>query len=200
MNQRAAPMATVVHPLSPERFGDLEAVFNARGCSVARGCWCMYYRVSGKGALTRPGDTQRAVARRALLELAAQQPPPGLIGYRGSTPVGWISLGPRQDYAKLARSPVMKPVDGQPVWAIVCFVVPAEFREQGVARELLAGAIEYARQQGARLLEAYPVDKRAAPDSESSWFGSKAMFDEAGFEEVARRKPARPVVRLHVSR
>lgn len=193
-------MPVVVHPLSPECWGDLESVFNAKGCSVARGCWCMYYRVSGKGALTRPSDTQRMDAKQALRELASRDPPPGLIGYRGKTPVGWISLGPRPDFAKLARSPVMKPVDDKPVWSIVCFVVPSEFREQGVARELLAGAVKYARQQGAKLLEAYPVDKVVAPSSESSWFGSKAMFDEAGFEEVARRKPARPIVRLHLAR
>ncbi len=192
-------MPIVVHPLSPERWGDLESVFNAKGCSVARGCWCMYYRVSGQAAHTQPIDTLRSGAKQALRELASQSPPPGLIGYRGKTPVGWISLGPRQDFAKLARSPVMKPVDDKPVWSIICFVVPSEFREQGVARELLAGAIKYARKQGAKLLEAYPVDKIAAPSSESSWFGSKAMFDDAGFEEVVRRKPARPIVRLHLT-
>lgn len=193
-------MSIVVRPLSPERWGDLESIFNAKGCSVARGCWCMHYRVSGKDALTRPSDTQRADARKALRDLASRDPPPGLVGYRGRTPVGWIALGPRQDFAKLARSPVMKPVDDKAVWSIICFVVPSEFRGQGVARELLSGAIEYARKRGVKLLEAYPVDKVAAPSSESSWFGSKAMFDEAGFEEVARRKPGRPIVRLHLAR
>jgi predicted GNAT family acetyltransferase len=93
----------------------------------------------------------------------------------------------------------MKPVDDKAVWSVICFVVPSEFREQGVARALLAGAIKYAKKQGVSLLEAYPIDKLAAPSSESSWFGSKAMFDEAGFEEVARRKAARPVVRLHLA-
>ena len=188
-----------VRPLTPARWPDLETVFNARGCSVARGCWCMYYRVSGKGGLTRPGETRRTRSKDALRRLARDDPPPGLIGYRGRTPVGWISLGPRQDYAKLEKSPVMKPVDDEPVWSVVCFVVPSEYRHQGVARQLLAGAVEYARKRGVRLLEAYPVDKAAAPGSESSWFGSKAMFDEAGFGEVARRKPARPVVRLLLS-
>ncbi|HEX6721511.1 MAG TPA: GNAT family N-acetyltransferase [Burkholderiaceae bacterium] len=189
-------MAVTVRPLTPERFGDLEAIFNARGCSVARGCWCMFYRVSGKGDLTRPGEQQRRSARSALKALAAEDPPPGLIGYRGKTPVGWISLGPREDYAKLARSTVMKPVDDQPVWSIVCFVVPSEFRQQGVARELLAGAVRYAKKRGVKLLEAYPVDK--PPAAEGSWFGSKRMFDEAGFDEVARRRADRPVVRLHI--
>lgn len=191
-------MTVVVHPLTSSRWHDLESVFEAKGCSVARGCWCMYYRLSGKGALTRPGEGQRSRSKEALVHLAAQDPPPGLLGYRDKTPVGWISLGPRQDYAKLEKSPVMKPVDGQAVWSIVCFVVPSEYRKQGVARELLAGAVAYARKRGVRLLEAYPVDKAEPSAGQASWFGSKAMFDEAGFEEVARRKPSRPVVRLRL--
>jgi GNAT superfamily N-acetyltransferase len=192
-------MKLVVHPLTEDRWGDLETVFNARGCSVARGCWCMYYRVSGKeSGYTRPGDEQRARSKAALKALMQDDPSPGLIGYLGETPVGWISLGPRHDYAKLANSPTMKPVDDQPVWSVVCFVVPSEYRKKGVARDLLAGAIRYARKRGVRLLEAYPVDKAHPSASDAPWFGSKSMFDEAGFEEVARRKPARPVVRLRL--
>ena len=121
----------------------------------------------------------------------------GLIAYRGRTPVGWLSLGPREAYARLSRSPVMKPVDDQPVWSVICFVVPAEFRNQGVARALLDGAIAFARRRKVKLLEAYPVDKRGRSNDDSIWFGAKSMFDNAGFEEVARRKPTRPVVRLH---
>jgi len=192
-------MKLVVHPLTPDRWGDLEAIFEARGCSVARGCWCMYYRVSGKETgFTRPGDAQRERSKQALKAMAGDDPPPGLIGYHGDTPVGWISLGPREDYAKLARSPTMKAVDDKPVWSIVCFVVPSEHRKQGVARDLLAGAIRWARQRGVRLLEAYPVDKSHPSASDAPWFGSKTLFDEAGFEEVARRKPARPIVRLQL--
>ena len=189
-----------VHPLTPGRWPDLEALFEARGCSVARGCWCMYYRVSGKETgFTRPGDEQRARSKAALKALAEDDPPPGLIGYRDGVPVGWISLGPRADYAKLARSPTMKAVDDRPVWSIVCFVVPSEYRKQGVARDLLAGAIRWARKRGVRLLEAYPVDKSHPSASDAPWFGSKTLFDEAGFEEVARRKPARPIVRLKLA-
>jgi ribosomal protein S18 acetylase RimI-like enzyme len=194
-------MKLAIHPLTPARWDDLEAVFQARGCSEARRCWCMYYRISGKeSGFTRPADEQPGRAKAALRKLAAQDPPPGLLGYRGKEPVGWISLGPREDYAKLARSPTMKPVDDQPVWSIVCLVVPSEFRGQGVARELIAGAVAYARKRGVRLLEAYPVDKSEPSATDASWFGSKSMFDEAGFEEVSRRKPARPIVRLHLAR
>lgn len=193
-------MKLTVHALTPERWPDLEAVFEARGCSVARGCWCMYYRVTGKGAYTRPSEAQRQAAHDALKALSAQDPPPGLIGYDGSTPVGWVSLGPREDFAKLRRSPAMKAVDDQAVWSIVCLVVPSEFRKQGVARAMLKGAVAYARQRGVRLIEAYPVDKSEAGAPDAPWFGSLAMFDELGFEEVARHQPARPIVRLKLAR
>ena len=193
-------MTVVVRPLTPDRWNDLETIFNAKGCSVARGCWCMYYRVTGKGAWTRPSDSVRSRSKEALKTLAARDPPPGLLGYRGTTPVGWVSLGPREDYLKLARSPAMKPVDAEDVWSIVCFVVPSAYRRQGVARELLAGAVEYARTRGVRLLEAYPVDRSEPSAPDAPWFGSKSMFDRAGFVEVARRKPARPVVRLKLVR
>jgi ribosomal protein S18 acetylase RimI-like enzyme len=125
----------------------------------------------------RPVDTKLAIRRRA------------------GVPVGWVSLGPREEYAKLARSPVMRPVDDIPVWSIICFVVPSEFRGQGIARALLDGAIAYARRKGAGMIEAYPVDRPSRSSDDSMWFGSKSMCDAAGFEEVARRKPQSPIMR-----
>jgi ribosomal protein S18 acetylase RimI-like enzyme len=186
----------VVRPLTRSRWRDLETLFNARGCSVARGCWCMFYRESGRTPV--PSGMTAAQARRERLHaLTAQgEVPPGLIAYRGKTPVGWVSLGPREDFAKLARSPVMKPVDDRPVWSIVCFVVPSEFRHQGVAHALLQGAIAFAQKKRAKLLEAYPVDKAKRGHDDWMWFGAMSMYERAGFEEVARRKPERPVVRL----
>ena len=159
----------------------------------------MAYRLSGSQAPPRPGTTRAEVNRTHLKKLVEAGRPPGLIGYRGKVPVGWVSIGPREEYAKLARSPVMKPVDDQPVWSIICFVVPTEYRCQGVAQALLAGAVTYAKNHGAKLFEAYPVDKPARSKDDFMWFGAKSMYDKAGFSEVARRKPQRPVVRLTVA-
>jgi ribosomal protein S18 acetylase RimI-like enzyme len=147
----------------------------------------MYYRRSG--ASSRAGDANR----RALRWLVGRGVVPGLIGYESGNPVAWVSLGPREDYERLGRSPVMKAVDDLPVWSIVCFYVDPKARGMGAAEAMLRGAITYARSQGARLLEAYPVDKPGGgyPD----WFGGKAMFDRSGFQEVARRKETRPVMR-----
>ena len=183
-----------VRPVTPSRWPDLEALFGSRGCSIARNCWCMEYRRSGRVL----GANRSAVNRAGLKKLVDAGTPPGLIAYRGKEPVGWISIGPREDYVKLVNSPVMKAVDDKPVWSVICFVVPSEHRGQGVARALLDGAIEYARKKGATLVEGYPVDKPARSNDVDMWFGAKSMYDRAGFREVARRKPARPIVRLKV--
>jgi GNAT superfamily N-acetyltransferase len=189
-------MTLTVAPLTPDRWSDLETIFYAKGCAVARGCWCMAYRRSGSGEQLPLGVTRAQVNRADLKALVDAGNPPGLIGYRGKVPVGWVSIGPREGYAKLKRSPVMKAVDEQPVWSVICFVVPAEHRGLGVARALLKGAVAYAKQHGATLIEAYPVDKPNRSKDEYMWFGAKSMYDNAGFKEVVRRKPQRPVVRI----
>jgi GNAT superfamily N-acetyltransferase len=120
---------------------------------------------------------------------------PGLIGYEDGVPVAWVSLGPREDYPKLRRSPVMKPVDDRPVWSIVCFFVDRSVRGNGLAGRMLRAGMDHARSQGARLLEAYPVDAEERMDPDVMFFGAKSTYDRAGFREVARRRPTRPVVR-----
>jgi GNAT superfamily N-acetyltransferase len=192
-------MPLTVHPLTADRMADLDAVFRARGCSVARNCWCMYYRRSGEPNDLKAGEAPATRNRQAIAELAAGDTPPGLLGYQEGKVVGWVSLGPREDFARLAHSPTMRPIDARPVWSIVCFVVPSQYRKQGVAHQLLAAAVEYARERGATLLEAYPVDRSAPNPPKAPWFGSSSMFAKAGFVEVARHKPTRPIVRLRLA-
>jgi ribosomal protein S18 acetylase RimI-like enzyme len=180
-----------VRPLTPERWDDLVELFERPGGSIVRGCWCMYYRKTGGHGGVGPAEPNR----RALKALVDSGYVPGLIGYDNGNPVGWISLSPREDYLKLRRSPIMKPVDDKPVWSIVCFYVEPQARGRGVSEALLAGAMEFARSRGATLLEAYPVDKPESSHPDFMFFGAKRMFDRAGFKEIARRKETRPVVR-----
>jgi GNAT superfamily N-acetyltransferase len=183
-----------IEPLTPDRWTDFVSLFERPGLSVARGCYCMYYRRSGSHARP-PGITYSEWNKRQLKALVDRGVMPGLVGYEKDRALGWISLGPREDYAKLERSPVMKPIDDKPVWSIICFVVDPEARGRGVAEAMLKGAMSWARKRGVRLLEAYPCDKRKRAHDDSMWFGAKSMFDRAGFTEVARRKPMRPVMR-----
>ena len=186
-------MKLEVHSLTKGRWPDLVELFGRPGASIPRGCWCMYYRKTGSSGIG-PGRTNR----KALRSLVDRGTVPGLIGYEEGRPVGWVSLAPREEYPRLRRSPIMKPVDDEPVWSIVCFFVDRAARGSGTAEALLKGAVDYARSQGATLLEAYPVDKPDQSHADFMWFGAKSMYDRARFREVARRKETRPVVRKRV--
>jgi len=179
-------VAFEAHPVIAERWPDLAELFNR---PIVRTCFCMYYRKTGEA--TGAGS----VNRQAMQALIQQGTVPGLIGYEDGVPVAWVSLGPRDDFPKLRRSPIMKPVDDLPVWSIVCFFVDRDARGRGLAARMLDAAIDFARAQGARLIEAYPVDADTQRDPDSMFFGAKSMYDRAGFREVARRRPARAVVR-----
>lgn len=133
--------------------------------------------------------------RRALRAKLAQGHEFGILAYEGEEVVGWAALAPRSEYPRLDRSPVTKPVDDTEVWSVTCFVVKKSHRNRGVATELLHAAEERARELGASVLEGYPVVPEGALDDNAAWHGLESMFVKAGFTEVARRKPKRPIFR-----
>ena len=182
---------TVV-PLRPDRIGDLATVFDQPG--DPKWCWCASFRIQHNVKSRPPAEN------RAVLEAAADRRPPGLIAFRDGRPAGWVSLGPREDFVKLARLKVFAPVDDRPVWSIVCFVVGRADRGKGLARALLVAAIDYARNQGATTLEAYPADTGGQRIHVSDAYkGTLTMFERAGFSVVARRRwSANTVERLTV--
>jgi len=146
----AARQTVDVLPLTPERFGDLAALFEEGG--DPKWCWCVYFRFRG-----RDWSDSTAAENRAALESLAERPlAPGLVGYRDGRAVGWVSLGPREDYERLSYSKILAPVDDTPVWSIVCFVVSRKVRGQGVGTAMLGAAIDFARAHGATTLEAVP--------------------------------------------
>ena len=181
----------------PENWADLEYLFGLPGGSIVRGCWCMAYRRTGRPpeAAISPAAV-RAANRQAMCDLVGSGVVPGLIGYLDGVAAGWISFGPREQYLKLRRSPIMKPVDETPVWSVVCSYVAKPHRGQGLQRRLLAAAVDYARANGATVMEAYPVDKAERSHPDFMFFGSRSLYERAGFREVVRRSPTRVVMRL----
>src|SRR5258708_6067597 len=179
-----------------ENWADREALSGRPGGSLVGGCWCMAYRRSGRPpGFGGPWEEIKAANKQAMCDLVNSGVVPGLMGYVDGAPAGWISLGPRADYLKLRRSPIMKPVDDTPVWSVVCSYVARPYRRQGVQHRLLAAAMSYARDNGARVLEAYPVDKAERSHDDFMFFGSRSIYERAGFREVVRRSPTRLVMR-----
>lgn len=183
--------------MTTERFADLAELFMEGG--DPKWCWCQYFRTPG---LDWTNST--AAGNRSGLEALAARPDiaPGLVAFRDGHAVGWVSLAPREDYGRLANAKVLGPVDDTPVWSIVCFVVSKKARGQGVASALLAGAIVYAKEHGATMLEAYPVAATRGRISPANAFhGVQSMYEKAGFTVVATRQwnktsPVRPIMRL----
>lgn len=184
------------HPVTPERWGDLEKLFGPRGaCS---GCWCMWYRIK-RSEWSRNSN---AGNRRALKRIVDGGSVPGLLAYVDDQPAGWVSVAPREEFSSLERSHVLKKLDDRPVWSIVCFFVSRSHRRQGLSRALIRAAVDYAADRGATLVEGYPVER--APGGKFStaeaFPGSPATFEREGFREVTRRSPRRPIMRRGVRR
>lgn len=134
--------------------------------------------------------------KRALQRLVQQGPPPGVLAYAGKEPVGWCAIGPRESYVRLANSRVLKPVDEQPVWSVTCFFIRRDWRRKGLSSQLLAAASAFAKKQGAQVVEGYPTDPKSGPQADAFvWTGLSGTFERAGFREVARRSPTRPIMR-----
>ena len=110
--------------------------------------------------------------------------PPGVVAYRDGEPVGWCNIGPRTEITRLAGSRLIRPIDDQPVWSIVCVVVRSGHRRQGVTAPLLEGAVAYAASHGAPAVEAYPVDPPGRMDLTMAFVGTRSMFERAEFRVI----------------
>jgi hypothetical protein len=190
---RVASARIAIHPLTPRRWPDLVRLFGPRG--AADGCWCMWPRLARSDYVRGKGASNR----RALHRLVTAGPPPGVLAYVDGVPAGWCAISPRAGLRRLERSRVMAPVDGRPVWAVTCFFIGRGYRARGLTVPLLRAAMALAARHGGRLIEGYPTDpKGQRPPGIFLWTGTAATFRRAGFREVARRSPTRPVMRKAV--
>ena len=166
------------HPVTPERFEDFADVVNRS--RRANHCWCLSHRLRTR-EIEALGSGSREQAMRRLCE---GEHPPGVVAYRDGEPVGWCNIGPRTEITRLVGSRLIRPLDELPVWSIVCVVVRAGHRRQGVTAPLLDGAVAYAASSGAPAVEAYPVDPPGRMDLTMAFVGTKAMFQRAAFQVV----------------
>jgi GNAT superfamily N-acetyltransferase len=139
--------------------------------------------------------------RAALKRRVRSGSPPGVLAYVQAEPIGWCAVAPREEYDYLARSRVLRPVDDRAVWSISCLLVAKAYRGRGISVQLLRAAVDMASDAGAEVVEGYPVIPYAAhmPDA-FAWTGTLSAFRAAGFEEVGRGSPKRPIMRAYPER
>lgn len=183
-------------PLNKANWGKFEKLFGERG--ACGNCWCMYYR-------TTPAEFKEGKSeggnRQAMKALVWENRPTGILAFYQDLPIGWCAFAPRNDFSKLARSRIHKPIDKQQVWSIPCFFIHKNFRKSGVSVQLLKGVTAYARKQGIKILEAYPTlpTTQKLPDS-FAWVGLYQSFERAGFTIVDRTSKNRPMVRYYTNK
>jgi GNAT superfamily N-acetyltransferase len=187
------PARLAFRPVTPSRWADLETLFGERG--ACGGCWCMVWRLAPKAWAAGKGASNR----RALRRIVEAGDEPGVLAYLGRRPIGWCAIAPREVYGTLARSRVLGRVDDRPVWSVSCLFVLAPYRRQGVSSRLLEAAVALAARRGARVVEGYPVEPsmKRMPDP-FVWTGLPSAFVRAGFHEVERRSPHRPIMRREI--
>ena len=180
-------------PLTPARWQDFEKLFGPNGgCG---GCWCMFWH------LTR-SDFSRGVGqvnKDRLHQMVIQGKRPGILVYVNGIAKAWCAVAPREDFSALARSRRFKPVDEKSVWSIVCFFIPKENRGNGLLSIIIKTAIQYAGENNAGILEAYPVEIRGKQTPGIVYMGVASTFHKLGFKEAARRSPNHPILRFQIN-
>jgi len=181
-------------PVTRGNWHKLVDLFGPRG--ACGNCWCMYYRMSNSAFHDGKVDQGN---KEALRELVWDNKPVGLLAVYEGQAIAWCAFAPREDFIRLERSRVHKRIDQLPVWSIPCFFVHKDFRRQGVTAELLKGVIQYAREKGIGIVEAYPTMPTKVPLADSfGWIGMYSAFKKAGFKIVDRTSKNRPMVRFNV--
>lgn len=168
-------MAIEVRPAT--EFDDVAAVLGPKRPD-ANVCWCLSYRLrSSKENRELVGPARGKRVR----ELVTQPLAPGVLAYDGDEVVGWAAVHPRAD-TSFATNRKIPHVDDLDVWSVWCIKVRPGHRKGGLSHHLLAGAVEFARANGADAIEGYPVDNRGEKvDLTMAYVGTVGVFEKAGF-------------------
>lgn len=144
-------------------------------------CWCLSYRIGSKDNRELVGTARGDLVR----SLCRQDPPPGILAFDGDDVVGWAAVHPRSD-TSFARNRKIPHVDDLDVWSVWCIRVRPGHRGRGLSHDLLRGAVDFARDQGAPAVEGYPVDNRGKKvDLTMAYVGTRALFENAGFTHAS---------------
>jgi len=189
-------MEADIRPVTAALWPAFEDLFGKQGACY--GCWCTHYR--NAPSVRRENNRQRN--KDQIRERIEAGPPPGLLAFEDDLAIGWMQVGPRADVPEWNNpgrgSAPLDPADAADpaVWAISCFFIRNKARGRGLTHRLVAGGIDFARQNGARFLEACPMDLSRDSRSAGLCVGSSRVFEKAGFARAAERKAGRPLMRL----
>ncbi len=191
---RQASSRFTVRRLTPSRWADVEDLFGPEK-GANSGCWCMWPRLTAADFRAMSKDMRK----KAFKSCVARGPVPGLLLCENGQAIGWVAVSPRENvirFGKAKTSGLEQDRDPRTHYAITCFYVRTGHRKRGLMTDLAKAAIDYAKKKKAAAIDVCPI----ATDRPLMWgegfVGIVSVFRELGFEEVARRAPRRPLMRL----
>ncbi|QBI19889.1 GNAT family N-acetyltransferase [Egibacter rhizosphaerae] len=174
-------MAIEVIAATADRFDDVATMLGPKKDPDATTCWCLSHRLDATTNRQLVGPARGEYVR----SLCGRDEGPGVLAYDDGEVCGWAAVAPRSELP-FARSRKIPHVDDLPVWSVWCIRVRPGHRRQGISHHLLAGAVAYARSQGAPAVEGYPVDNRGEKvDLTLAFVGTRKLFEGAGFTKAA---------------
>jgi GNAT superfamily N-acetyltransferase len=191
---------TTFHPLTPDRWDDLVALFETD--SMTRNCWCMVTRLTGAELREFKGPQRRQMFQQLVKQGKKDGVAPGVLAYQDGKPIGWLAVAPRSltpDWNKGRKSSAVEAeadATDPACWGASCFFVRSGHRKQGLTADMLDAGIALARKGGASRLEACPMNDEDKRSPVGMCVGPKRIFERAGFETVLERKAGRPLMRL----
>jgi GNAT superfamily N-acetyltransferase len=205
--------ATARTPIPPERltiipaneasWDDIAAIFGTT--DYPGRCQCQRFKVRGWiwGSSTTVEQRTEMLREQTRCDDPGTGSTSGLVAYLDGEPVGWVAVEPRTEYPKLRTTRIPwtgrdEDKDDDQIWAVTCFAVRKGFRGRGITYALAQATVGYARERGARALEAYSMITQ--PGKEITWgelhVGARQVFEEAGFKEVTHPTVRRVVMRI----
>ena len=185
-------MSAVIHPLTPERWGDCEALFDR--ASATRNCWCMWWRIAGNAWR----ETTKASRKADFHGIAQSGLAPGLLAYDGDTPVGWVQVTPRSAVPRFNAARTAKPQPGTDpgrTWAVTCFFTAPSHRRRGLMTDLARAACAFAAANGADAVEAAALVPKGPLQRSDGYVGLAPALARAGFVPVETRTDIRVLMR-----
>ncbi len=188
-------MTVEIRPATPDLWPAFEDLFGKQGACY--GCWCTYFRLPPKARREQNAPRNKDMIRTRI----EAGPPPGLLALESGQAAGWMQVGPRADVPEWnnrgrGSAPLESGEDlDRAVWAISCFFIRRSARGQGLTHHLVGAGLQFARANGARLVDACPMDRSRDRQSVGLFVGSTRVFEKAGFVRMAERRPGRPLMR-----
>jgi len=141
-------------------------------------CYCRYYHTKADQDewMMRSGNLNRSEAIMSIKEGSMQ----GFLAYDGDKCVGWLNANDSSAYIRIEED--IKPiVKDQKVACTMCFIIHPDYRNKGIARQLLSAAVAHYKALAYDGMLGMPF---VSNEFQKQYRGTLNMYKELGYKEI----------------